>query len=154
MTDSAGLHIIMDARVQDASVFTANNLKSLFEEIVAELGMKPLDEVKVYEVDVDPEILKRVQQTGQFEDEGGISCIQVISTSHLTIHAWPLQKYFAMDAFSCKMYDDEAALRIVRDRLNIVAENTLLVHRRKPYPTSKVSQVQRFFVLDPRNPGA
>jgi S-adenosylmethionine/arginine decarboxylase-like enzyme len=132
MNESAGLHIVMDARVRDASVFTRDRLTSLFIKVVSALGMKPLDKVQVYEVPVDPVILARARQTGVFEDEGGISTIQVISTSHLSLHAWPLQKYFALDAFSCKDFDHELALSIIRETLGVHAENTLIIKRRKP----------------------
>jgi S-adenosylmethionine/arginine decarboxylase-like enzyme len=129
--ESAGIHIMMDACVANPSVFTAENLTHLFGEIVQALGMKPLDGVKVYEVPVNPEILERAKRTGNFEDEGGISTIQVISTSHLSCHAWPLQKYFSLDAFSCCYYDAETALSIIRRCLGVTVENTLIVKRRK-----------------------
>jgi S-adenosylmethionine/arginine decarboxylase-like enzyme len=132
MNDSAGLHIVMDARVRDARVFSRERLTALFTQVVEALGMKPLDKVQVYEVPVDPAILERVKRTGTFEDEGGISTIQVISTSHLSLHAWPLQKYFALDAFSCKDFDHELALSIIRETLGVHAENTLVIKRRKP----------------------
>jgi len=131
-SQSAGVHIIMDARVRDPVVFERSALVDLFDEVVKALGMTALDEVKVYEVPVDPAILERVKRTGNFEDEGGISTIQVISTSHLTLHAWPLQKYFALDAFSCKDYDAEFALDLIRKRLGATGEVTIVVRRRKP----------------------
>jgi S-adenosylmethionine/arginine decarboxylase-like enzyme len=142
MSDSAGLHIIMDARVADASVFARERLVRLFVRIVEALDMKPLDAVQVYEVPVDPEILERVQRTGKFEDEGGISTIQVISTSHLSLHAWPLQKFFSLDAFSCKDFDAEKALAIVREALHVESESTLVVRRRKPSAGSSVQYVE------------
>jgi hypothetical protein len=130
--ESAGIHIVMDARVADPAVFTPECLICLFREVVEALDMKPLDDVRVYEVPVNPEILERAKRTGDFEDEGGTSAIQVISTSHLSCHAWPLQRYFALDAFSCKSYDAERALGVIRKTLGVTAENTLIVKRRKP----------------------
>ncbi len=132
MNNSAGLHIMMDARVSDPSVFESDKLMQLFECVVQALDMKPLDKIQIYEVPVNPLILERVKQTGNFEDEGGISTIQVISTSHLSLHAWPLQKYFAMDAFSCKSFNAETALTLIRNMIGVTAENTLVVKRRKP----------------------
>jgi S-adenosylmethionine decarboxylase len=142
MNESAGLHIIMDARVADASVFTKERLIGLFEKIVTALDMKPLDKVHVYEVPVDPAILERVKRTGTFEDEGGISTIQVISTSHLSLHAWPLQNFFSCDAFSCKEFNAEYALNIIRDEMGVTGESTVVVRRRKPEPGAKVSRIQ------------
>lgn len=143
---SAGLHVIMDARVSDPAVFNKQTLISLFGRIVVALDMKALDEVMVYEVPVDPAVLERVKQTGKFEDEGGISTIQVISTSHLTLHAWPLQSYFALDAFSCKDYDAERALQIIRETLGVTTENTIIVKRRKPAMGDTTRSVQVYEV--------
>ena len=100
MAKSAGLHVIMDAYVSDADVFTKERIERLFTRLVEALDMKPLDKAQTYEVPVDPEILARVMQTGNFEDEGGITSVQVISTSHMSLHAWPLQKFFSLDVFS------------------------------------------------------
>lgn len=141
MNDSAGLHIIMDARVVDPAVFTPERLTDLFHKVVGALDMKPLDKVQVYEVPCDPSILERVKRTGQFEDEGGISTIQVISTSHLSLHAWPLQKFFSLDAFSCKDFNAELALSIIRETLHVRSESTLVVRRRKPTEESKEQHV-------------
>jgi S-adenosylmethionine/arginine decarboxylase-like enzyme len=146
MSSSAGLHIVMDARVSDPSVFTREKLTQMFENVVKALDMKPLDDVQVYEVPVDPDVLERVKLTGQFEDEGGISTIQVISTSHLSLHAWPLQRYFALDAFSCKEYDAEKALSIVRKMLGVVSENTVVIKRRKPHEASQDRNVKLYEV--------
>lgn len=144
MNNSAGLHLIMDARVKDASIFSATVLTELFNKIIIALDMKPLDNIKIYEVDVNPEILERVKATGNFEDEGGISTIQVISTSHITLHAWPLQNYFALDAFSCKDYDAQKALDIIRKTLSVSSENTLIVKRRKPEENSNTINVKYY----------
>ena len=141
MNDSAGLHIVMDARVTDPEVFTPERLTSLFGKIVVALDMKPLDRVQVYEVPVDPSILERVKRTGKFEDEGGISTIQVISTSHLSLHAWPLQNFFSLDAFSCKDFDAELALSIIRETLGVTTEHTVVIRRKKPADGSTVRSV-------------
>ena len=142
MSDSAGLHIVMDARVMDPSVFTKVHLVDLFEKVVRALDMKPLDKVQVYEVPVDPVILERCRRTGVFEDEGGISTVQVISTSHLSLHAWPLQRFFSLDAFSCKTFDAELALSIIRESIGVVCESTLVIRRKKLAEMSRERRVQ------------
>ena len=139
--ESAGLHIVMDARVADPSVFTPERLTSLFHKVVEALDMKPLDRVQVYEVPCDPAILERVKRTGKFEDEGGISTIQVISTSHLSLHAWPLQKFFSLDSFSCKDFNHDLALSIIRETLGVTAEKTTIIRRLKPPEGSKSQDV-------------
>ena len=65
-------------------------------------------------------------------DEGGITGIQVISTSHLSLHAWPLQRFFSLDAFSCKDFDSDLALGIIRSSLGVVSDSTHVVARTRP----------------------
>lgn len=134
--ESAGLHIVMDAYVRDPAVFTKENLEVLFVKLTGALDMKPLDVPMVYEVPVDPAVLERVKLTGNFEDEGGITGIQVISTSHLSLHAWPLQSFFSLDAFSCKDFDEDVALKVIREHLGVASENTTVIARKKPYRPS------------------
>jgi S-adenosylmethionine decarboxylase len=40
-----------------------------------------------------------------FEDEGGVTGVCVLSTSHCTIHTWPLRPFFVMDVYSCRDFD-------------------------------------------------
>jgi S-adenosylmethionine/arginine decarboxylase-like enzyme len=134
MSDSAGLHLIMDAKVADSSVFTREKLETLFAKLIQALEMAPLDKAMIYEVPVDPEVLERVKRTGKFEDEGGISCLQVISTSHLSLHAWPLQNFFSADCFSCKDFNADLAIALLKETLMVTAADTLVVHRTKPEP--------------------
>lgn len=132
MQESAGLHIIMDAYVADAGVFTREKLEQLFAKLISALEMKPLDKPVFYEVDCDPAVLERVKRTGQFEDEGGITGFQVISTSHLSLHAWPLQDFFSLDAFSCKNFDSALAIKIIHETLGVTEHETRVVARYKP----------------------
>jgi S-adenosylmethionine decarboxylase len=130
--DSAGLHVTMDAYVADSSVFTREKLEALFGKLITALEMKALDKPMVYEVPCDPAVLERVKATGKFEDEGGITSIQVISTSHLSLHAWPLQKFFSLDAFSCKDFNADLAISIIRETLGVEADETVVLKRWKP----------------------
>lgn len=130
--ESAGLHIVMDAYVQDASVFSQANIESLFATLTEALEMKALDKPMTYEVPVDPAVLERVKATGKFEDEGGITSFQVISTSHMSLHAWPLQRFFSLDVFSCKNFNHGLALSLIRKALGVSADNTTVLVRQKP----------------------
>lgn len=136
-----GVHILMNARVADVACFEREKLLELFRGIVKLLDMEPLGDVQVYEVPVDPKALERMKATGNFEDEGGTSVILAITTSHLSLHAWPLQKYVAMDVFSCKDYKAEKALNFIRKKISIQAESTLVVKRMKPSEDSTQSSV-------------
>ena len=104
----------------------------MFAKVIAALDMKALGPAHVYEVPVDPEVLRRVQETGTFEDEGGITAIVVISTSHMSIHCWPLQGFFSLDAFSCKTFDPNLAKMIIQETLGVVSANVHILERSKP----------------------
>jgi S-adenosylmethionine decarboxylase len=130
--ESAGVHVLVDAFVRDESVFNGAYLKDLFHELASALGMTILVGPDFIEVPVDPEVLRLSQETGEFADEGGITGMCVISKSHMSLHAWPLQKFFSMDVFSCADFDPEVALGIIRSRLNIDRESTHIINRKKP----------------------
>jgi len=134
--ESAGLHILMDARVDDEVVFSREALAEVFSKLLEVLGMVPLGPPVFYEVPLDPGVLERMKQTGDFEDEGGITGFQVISTSHLSLHAWPLQKFFSMDVFSCKSFDANLALSVICESFRVTERNVSVVDRKKPMQPS------------------
>lgn len=129
---SAGTHVTIDAFVDDSSTFQAESLEKLFHRLVAALGMTILKGPEVIEVPVDPAILERAQETGVFEDEGGTTAFCVISTSHMSIHCWPLQKFFSADVFSCCDFEPMTALEIIREHMGVASEDVHVLRRRKP----------------------
>ena len=132
MNKSAGLHVIMDLYVSDASVFEPSKLREMFYQLVDLLEMKMLRAPEFIEVEMDPEILKRVEETGEFADEGGVTGFCVINTSHLSIHTWGLQKFASLDLFSCKDFDHEKAIAFVEKFLGCTKTSVHVVHRSKP----------------------
>ena len=51
-----------------------------------------------------------------FEDEGGVTGIGVLSTSHCAVHTWPLRSFFVMDVYSCRDFDVDIVRAMVGDR--------------------------------------
>lgn len=47
------------------------------------------------------------------EDEGGISCVGVLSTSHVSIHTWPEHCYAVLDVYSCREFSLEVVIALV-----------------------------------------
>ncbi len=130
--ESAGVHVTMDAFVNDASVFNQATLKTMFEDLVQALDMKILVGPNFIEVPVDAEVLRLSQESGVFADEGGITGTCIISKSHVSLHAWPLQEFFSFDVFSCGDFDPDVALTLVRERLGVRSESVHILNRRKP----------------------
>ena len=50
-----------------------------------------------------------------FEDEGGISVLACLSTSHIAIHTWPLRCEFHLDIYSCREFDKEAFIKTLKE---------------------------------------
>jgi S-adenosylmethionine decarboxylase len=132
MNAPAGRHVVVDGFVKDAMVFAEANLRALFHDVVKALDMTILKGPDFVEVPVDPEVLERVQRTGIFEDEGGITGSCIISTSHIAIHCWPLQQFFSMDVFSCKDFEHGKALMVINMRLNVAESNVHVINRLRP----------------------
>lgn len=128
MKHGAGLHIILDGYVRDPSVFNAPALKNAFEKLAEELEMKIIMGPDFLEVELDPTKL----QSETFQDEGGITGMCVISTSHMSIHCWPIRKCFSMDVFSCKDFDADKAKNIIWDLLGVDEGNVITVNRYFP----------------------
>ncbi|HEX8795930.1 MAG TPA: S-adenosylmethionine decarboxylase [Polyangiaceae bacterium] len=82
----------------------AKVVESMLQELIGILGMRMLGEPHLYEVET--EIAKLGVEP--FEDEGGVTGVCVLSTSHCAIHTWPLRPYFVMDVFSCRDFEPSA----------------------------------------------
>jgi S-adenosylmethionine decarboxylase len=123
-----GLHLTLDGRVKDPAVFNETNLRGMMLKLVEDLDMQLIFGPVFKEVEVDPSKL-----TGdKFVDEGGISGYCMISTSHMSIHCWPLRRVFMADLFSCKGFDHERAIGTVAEFLNPTALNHTRIFRSPP----------------------
>lgn len=125
---TAGRHVILDGFVQSPEVFSDKNLDEMFKKLVSVLDMEIIYGPKFIEVQLDPQKLK----SETFSDEGGISGFMMISTSHVSIHCWPLRKFFSMDCFSCKDYDVRKAVGVIKEYLGVERVNILNVERTQP----------------------
>lgn len=109
-----GLHLIVDGNVPEPTVFSEENLRRMFEALVKALDMQLIHGPIFKQVELDPSKLSG----DRFQDEGGISGYAMISTSHMSIHCWPLRRTFMADLFSCKTFDIALARGIIESHLN------------------------------------
>lgn len=82
-------------------------------DLVHVLGMRLLGEPHMYEVKAEIEKLGKEP----FEDEGGVTGVCVLSTSHCSIHTWPLRPFFVMDVYSCRDFDAAEVERFLAARI-------------------------------------
>ena len=108
-----GRHIKVLGRGQSDRLGDASVVKGTLEALVGLLGMRLLDRPHMYEVET--EIAKLGVEP--FEDEGGVTGICVLSTSHCSIHTWPLRPFFVLDVYSCRDFDPLLVERHLFDAL-------------------------------------
>jgi S-adenosylmethionine/arginine decarboxylase-like enzyme len=96
-----GRHVKVLGRGTAALLGDGKTVESMLRELIDILGMRILGEPHMYEVET--EIAKLGVEP--FEDEGGVTGVCVLSTSHCSIHTWPLRPFFVMDVYSCRDFD-------------------------------------------------
>lgn len=126
MKKIAGLHLLIDGYVSDGNILNPDSITSLFDRLVEKLRMEYLQRPTALLV---PMTVEKLQTS---EDEGGWSVICQITTSHISLHGWPLRGAFMMDIFSCRGFDPLVAETIVRQTLGTTELNVQLVERRDP----------------------
>lgn len=126
MRKIAGLHLLIDGYVRDGKLLNPDTICTVFDQLVDVLDMTYLQPPTAIRVPLDPEKL----ETG--DDEGGWSVICQITTSHIALHGWPLRGAFMMDVFSCKPFDKEPALELIRKRLDVTDWNVRVIERDDP----------------------
>ncbi len=87
----------------------AHFLRNLTESI----GMTALGH-HIYDV---PIAVKRLGQD-PLADEGGVTGITVLSTSHAAIHTWPEESGARIDVDSCRAFDPEVLVELLRGYFN------------------------------------
>lgn len=108
-----GRHIKVLGRGAAALMGDAANVEAMLRSLIDILGMRILDKPHMYEVET--EIAKLGVEP--FEDEGGVTGVCVLSTSHCSIHTWPLRPFFVMDVYSCRDFDGEQVERHLKAAL-------------------------------------
>lgn len=93
----------------------AAKLTGLIYKVAALADMTILN-VLVSEIDTD------LQKLGSpvFEDEGGISVLALISTSHIALHCWPERKFFMFDLVSCRAFCKDSVLKLLLNELRVL----------------------------------
>ncbi len=71
-----------------------------------------------------------------FEDEGGLSCLALISTSHISLHLWPHREVFMLDVVSCREFDAETLHQQLCCWLGVREVHHHVVYSPKPNPVA------------------
>lgn len=54
-----------------------------------------------------------------FVDEGGVTSVLVLSTSHIALHSWPLRERLEVDCYSCREFDPKVFTQVTEQFFDI-----------------------------------
>jgi len=85
---------------------------------------------------------------GDKPEDWGVSGFVIIAESHISIHTFPEKKYFSIDIFSCKEFDIEKALNIIKEYFETEDLEVRTTERGSEFPrdmeiATSITQVQR-----------
>lgn len=140
MGGKLGKHLVLDAIVSNTDRFNADDLSVFFQRLAASLDMQILFGPEFVEVELD-----QTKLVGdKFQDEGGITGMCVISTSHISIHTWVLRKFISLDVFSCKDFNVDIALREIDDTFGLIKSAVTVIDRVAPSNSEDFGSMQHF----------
>ena len=94
-----GRHVIIDAWTQESKLINDPQLVgAMLNELVELVGMQILRPAEIVAVPLDPSVASGA-------DDGGVTGTVLLTTSHASIHTWPLRGHVSFDLFSCKDFN-------------------------------------------------
>jgi S-adenosylmethionine/arginine decarboxylase-like enzyme len=118
-----GQDLIVDLHGCDTSTFTRKSIRGYCIGLCKLIDMKRED---LYFWD-DKDVPKKYKQTE--EHTSGISAIQFILTSNITIHTLDLLANAYIDIFSCKNFNTEDALGFTKDWFKGTVKQSMVFDR-------------------------
>ena len=108
-----GRHIIIDAWTQESRLINDPHLVGdVLNELVELVGMKILRPAEVVAVSLDPAVTDG-------EDDGGVTGTVILTTSHGSIHTWPLRGHISFDLFSCKEFNVKTVIDFLSNKFKL-----------------------------------
>ena len=135
MSSVIGTHFLLDGYVKSDAVFTEKHILEVIDDIINVADMTYLGDPIVRDVPTDKNNIRRA------EDDGGISILVPITTSHISAHCWPLRKLIMLDIFSCKPFNAEVIERILKASFNFSRYKTQFISRRDPVATNDTQPI-------------
>ena len=110
-------HLIVDGYGDSPMLTDKKMLRSWLRKMTNFLGMKVLGGPWVSEVK-------------GFGPQAGITGVVVVSESHLAVHTWPeMDGLVNFDVFSCREYDEEAVIEVLKKDWQLAKVAWTLVRR-------------------------
>tara|TARA_B100000575_G_C22594750_1_gene372817 strand:+ start:175 stop:537 length:363 start_codon:yes stop_codon:yes gene_type:complete len=92
----------------------------LFADIVLETWPDWSDLLQIFEKAMAAGKLNIINDVSHKFEPHGVTHIWLLSESHMAVHTWPENNYFAIDIFTCgNEGDPSAVLDYIKDNLNV-----------------------------------
>ena len=124
-----GRHLIITGHVKpEASerLLDKGFLATLLTDLVITVGMEILLPPQMVEVPID------LAKIGTPDDDGGITGVAVLSTSHVSVHTWPLRRAISFDLYSCHDFNPKEVFKILLSKLSL--SNAKIVDLDRTFP--------------------
>ena len=100
-----GPHLMVDGyNASYEKLSSVSAVTDFLETVVKEIGMTKIMPPYVFKYD-----------GGDKPEDWGVSGFVIIAESHISIHTFPEKGYFSIDIFSCKEFDMDKALSIIKE---------------------------------------
>ncbi|WP_457640757.1 adenosylmethionine decarboxylase [Persephonella sp.] len=100
-----GPHLMVDGYEGNYEVLASvEAVTNFLDELPKEIGMTKIMPPYVFKYD-----------GGDKPEDWGVSGFVIIAESHISIHTFPEKGYFSIDIFSCKDFDIDRALEIIKE---------------------------------------
>ncbi len=93
-----------------------------------------------------PQIIKYPGKENSF-DKGGISAFVLIAESHIALHTFKEQGFITFDIFSCKQFDINKTIKIIKDTFEFNKYEKNIFNRGREFP-KQVSIVKEIINKD------
>lgn len=112
------MHLIIDGYGADkGKMWDEVLIRQFLEDYPIELGMTKISEAKVW------------TYMGPKEEDSGVSGFVIIAESHISIHTFPYRDYVNVDIFSCKSFENENALKDVKQLFGFTSIKSWVLNR-------------------------
>ncbi|HPC31274.1 MAG TPA: adenosylmethionine decarboxylase [Candidatus Paceibacterota bacterium] len=114
-----GKHLLVEVKTKNPKGLTNQNfIKGVLKKIILAVKLKAVLPLIVYKF---PQKDKNTAS--------GLTAFSIVAESHLSIHTWPENNYFAFDLFSCKDFKEKEVLKIIRESFLIEKIHYQVINR-------------------------
>ncbi|MFA5392271.1 MAG: adenosylmethionine decarboxylase [Candidatus Paceibacterota bacterium] len=117
-----GKHLLVEVITKNPeSLANKKLIEKIFEKISQAIKITPVLPPVIYQFPKKLGMPKNIA--------GGLTAFCIIAESHLAIHTWPENNYFAFDLFSCRNFEEKIVIQILKKHFAIKKLASQIIER-------------------------